>query len=225
MIPQRVVHLCILALFSSTMTVRALADVPPERGKKRVPMRYQVTEIPKGDMHMWAVPCGEGPSVDKSNKWFEIKEGAPNSISRFAAGDCDVFAITHEKFVSRLTSREESGPNWVADAKAVSVRCEGLTGLYYQTELPDTDPRKYADVAFRVQALDATQCKLAPLTPLTPAPAPGTDAQNGKSVGASPGKSRCGCGLTRKSDAFAPAVLAIAALAIARRKRATRKAR
>lgn len=212
--------LCVLTCIALTLEVRA--DVPPERGKKRVPMRYQVTDIPKGDMHIWAVPCGEGGSVDK-NKWFEIKEGVPNSISRYASGDCDVFAITHERFVSRLTAREESGPNWVEDAKAASIKCSGMTGLYFQTELPDSDPRKYADVTFRVQTLDATQCKLAPLNPPTPVSQSNTGAQNGP-VAVSPGKSRCGCRMNRTSDAYAPALLTFAALAIARQRRRSRKA-
>lgn len=212
---------CLVCLAYFTSVTVARADVPPAPGRKRVPMRYQVTSIPKGDMHLWAVPCGVGPDGEK-NKWFEIKEGQPNSISRYASGDCDVFAISHERFVSRLTAREESGPNWVDDAKKASIRCEGMNGLYSQTELPSSDPRAFADVAFKVQLLDATQCKLAPVVEASQASAPASD---GKAMEVSPGKSRCGCGLTRKADAFAPAVLAIGVLSMVRRRRGSTKAK
>ena len=182
-------------------------------------MRYQVTAIPKGDMHLWAVPCGEAENAPK-NQWFEVKEGQSYSIGRYGSGTCDVFAITHERFVARLTAREESGPNWLADAKAASVPCEGLHDLYFQTEIADSDPRSSADVALRVQALDAKQCKLVAANDAqAPSIGPATVST------ASPTKSRCGCGVRRAEDALVPSGLVVACFMFARSRRNRSRAR
>lgn len=204
--PQRYLRFLVALV---TFSLNAHADVPPVPGMKRVPVRYKITEIPHGDVHLWAVPCGA--DEDTKNQWFELKEGEPYTVGRYANGACDVFAIGHEQFVARLTAREESGPNWVADAKAASVRCEGLTNLYFQHEVPEKDAHAYDDVSFRVAMLSPKECKLVM--------ASGPPVAHPRTSTIAPTKSRCGCALTRAEDALAPGLLVSAALVLRRRRR------
>lgn len=200
-----------VALAAAFLSTTAFADVPPEPGKKRVPVRYVVQRIPKGDMRLWGIPCGadDHGAAARSQTWFEVKDGEPHEVGRYSNGTCPVYAITNDLFVSKLSAREESGPNWLDDAKKASVPCQGMDGLFFQRDVASSEPRNVDDATFGVVRLTASECRLA----LSSAPV--TSIDHTPSL---PGKSRCGCGLQRETDAAAPAMLSLVALTFVRRR-------
>ncbi|MFO0663348.1 MAG: hypothetical protein U0174_05325 [Polyangiaceae bacterium] len=203
--------LAVCAAAAAFLSTTAFADVPPEPGRKRVPVRYIVQRIPKGSMRLWGVPCGaddHGASA-RAGTWFEVKEGEPHDVGRYSNGTCPVYAIKNDLFVSKLSAREESSPNWLDDARKASVPCQGMEGLFFQREISSSEPRNTDDSIFGVVSLSEAECKVAVSS------APVTSIDHTSSV---PGKSRCGCGVQRAEDAIVPWFLALGALAVSRRR-------
>ncbi|HVJ90713.1 MAG TPA: MYXO-CTERM sorting domain-containing protein [Labilithrix sp.] len=137
-------------------------------------------------------------------------------MGRYANGDCPVYALGDDKLKAYLSAREESIENYVEAARGLSVACGGLVDVFFVEEIPESDPRTTYDITFRVKTLTKDTCVLERDRSVQPAKA---KAPSPTPLSEGPPRSRCSCSSSGPAGAVTPLGLAVAGLAVLRRRR------
>jgi len=203
---------CALGLVLSSAA--AHADVAPPPGQKQVGFSFTVKGIPAGDRALFAYPCGQSSGAPMA-EYQRIDEGKPLSVGR-RGGGCAIYSIEKAKLdeFAKTYKPTMSASDPALDGLAgQAVKCTGAPSPMFV--LASTDKRTSVEETLKVTALDATTCTIVSEAAAAPA---GTGTGTGTAP-ANTSKSGCSATPAAKTSAGMLPFVAIAVLAVVRRRR------